>query len=256
MTLLSLPLELLIRTFTHLSISSIHALSCTNKFLRNAIAESIELRALEKCIRHSAEFHPASCLSLDENLRYLEVTESRWASGVPRCAVNVPLPGKVSGIYDLCGGNYVLGDSTRRTLYSLSTRHPGLPEWKRIDVNREVVDLGLSIYEHDLVAYVTLDRQGPKTNLILFFAEYSTGLPHPQARESTVLVETYTPHDAVPFRAPSVGIEIVGEYLVLLVLNNDTGNPLAPGGPMDTFCVLEWKTGKEMLVSDFLLYVL
>jgi len=64
-----------------------------------------------------------------------------------------------SGIYDVGGGIYLMGDKDKRTLHFLelpkTEREAEEMKWNNIKVEKCLIDMALSVYEHDLVAVVT-----------------------------------------------------------------------------------------------------
>ena len=84
----------------------------------------------------------------------------------------IPLNHHPSGIYDLTGGVLLLGERQANQsavgtdnvhtvkLQSAFDRHDDNKLssdslWQKIDVGRQVIDVGLAIQEHDLIAIVT-----------------------------------------------------------------------------------------------------
>jgi len=65
----------------------------------------------------------------------------------------------------------------------------------------------------------------------IHFIEFSTGNPHPHAREHRIFVMS------TEWKKPSVGIEIVGENLVLILSHTNAWKP------DNRIFIYEWKTG-------------
>ncbi|KAG6907494.1 hypothetical protein DXG01_008689 [Tephrocybe rancida] len=100
-----------------------------------------------------------------------------------------------------------------------------------------VVDVGLCLYEHDLIAVVTT-KPTPMHNtrdVEVHILQFSTGKPHPLALEPVLFVRK---SNDLP--ATNVGIEIVGDYLALVTTPNLIESAAR-------FCVFEWTTGSLLL---------
>ena len=113
------------------------------------------------------DLRPGLCYS--DRLRILERRERAWEMLDFRKPVQVCVPFDSTGIYDFTGGAFLLG--TR--LYSASRRPtigysyvslPSLPEgeekrkevqWMGLNLGIQVLDVGLAVHEHDLIAALT-----------------------------------------------------------------------------------------------------
>jgi hypothetical protein len=166
--LLKLPLELVTRILSFLYIPDLVSCQLTDRFLFNVIKDSVLLRYLIATEAACVEDNPHCNLSLSERLEQLKRREEAWSCCRIDFRREVPLQRKSTSIYDLTGGVYLLGDSRngdltsfRRplttglsylTLPSLSSHEP---TWSRLDIKRNIIDIGLAIHEHDLIAIVT-----------------------------------------------------------------------------------------------------
>lgn len=74
--------------------------------------------------------------------------------------------------------------------------------------------------------------QGTRYDIEIQLHEFSTGRPHPDAKDHTIKVITSR------WEKPALGIEIVGDNLVLILTFYN--NPMRPD---DQIFVYEWKTG-------------
>ncbi|KAF5369663.1 hypothetical protein D9615_010237 [Tricholomella constricta] len=179
-----------------------------------------------------------------ERLALLNSREQGWARLNFDFQKTISVQHRPTGIYDLMGGVYLLGDESRRALhYCKLPSTPSDPvSWSSIDVDCTLIDVGLNVYEHDLIAVVT--TQPHPTNrlrhiLALQLLQFSTGKPHPRARSPVLFVsESHWPR-------PSIGIEIVGSHLALV-----TTHFLNPLQPRDRFYVFEWQTGALKMVRS------
>ena len=113
----------------------------------------------------SDDLRPGLCYS--DRLQILERREEAWATLDFREPVQVRVPFDSTGIYDFTGGAFLLG--TR--LYSASRRPtigysyvslPSLSEgkdeelqWMGLNLGIQILDVGLAVHEHDLIAALT-----------------------------------------------------------------------------------------------------
>ncbi|KDR70828.1 hypothetical protein GALMADRAFT_102895 [Galerina marginata CBS 339.88] len=290
-TFLSLPPELLTEILLHLTPHPAALRSCklTCKHLHTLIHTSLRLIYHAALHATQQEDNPTSLLPISEKIRWLEESSRRWAvldldgdcgsmvgggggddegktpiRPVETKRVRELKLGHVpSGIYDLTGGVYLLGDKARTALYWIKL--PGRADllddkqvrWNKIDLEalrhhpdsdgreRKIVDMGLCIYEHDLVAIVTVSLHpnssttSPlQTDIDLMLLQFSTGLPHPLLAPGQTFLKHVCTAPA-EWARPAIGIEIVGDHLVLVLYYPNAH--LAP--PDDQIYIWDWKTG-------------
>ncbi|KDR79274.1 hypothetical protein GALMADRAFT_137139 [Galerina marginata CBS 339.88] len=293
-TLLSLPPEILVQILLHLASesSSLLATELTCNYLHRLIQGSLLLQYEVALAATQQVDNPLNLMTVREKMAWLEESESRWrvlnidhdlgnddaareeGVGRPRKETNRIRKIKVahvpSGIYDLTGGVYLLGDQPRKALYWVKL--PGREEilndaemkWNKIDVEehgpeRNFVDIGLCIYEHDLIAIVTIsprptpDGSPPTDNDIdLLLLQFSTGLPHPHLSELFDSGQHQTPRQNYVrhiFRSPTdwqkpvIWTEIVGDHIVLIISYRSAAAPR----PDDRVYVWDWRSGVEKM---------
>jgi hypothetical protein len=101
-----------------------------------------------------------------ERLRILEKREEAWAMFDFRRSVQVSVPSDATGIYDLTGGAFLRGKildctSQRPTGYAFVSLPTLLDpqdqksEWKGFSLEMPILDAGLAVHEHDLIAILT-----------------------------------------------------------------------------------------------------
>ncbi|KAG6827573.1 hypothetical protein H0H92_011266 [Tricholoma furcatifolium] len=108
-------------------------------------------------------------------------------------------------------------------------------EWKTIDIGSPVVNVGLSLSEHDLIAVLTFDSHSlqPRIKVMqIRLIQFSTGKPHPLAQEPVLTVEESAR------TMPSAVIGVVGDHLVAILAKNSRDISVH-----DRLYILEWKTG-------------
>jgi len=154
-----------------------------------------------------------------------------------------------SGLYELSGGLFWLGEAQRQGLRYLElpsqpAEEGALPmQWRRIALPSEestIIDFGLAIEEHDLIVIATFTpTEDANEGLVQleFFTVSAPHEPHPEA-QGPIKVQNSK------WGMPNVILEIVGDHLVFVV-----GYAFAIGRvrPLDVVYVYEWKTGKLKL---------
>ena len=162
--LLDLPPELLIQILDRLSSNdTLFSVQLVNRYLYKLIRGSslIQYHIETKCA--GVEDNPQSTTVVAERLKTLRRSEHAWANFVVKEQVNLPILHRSSGLYDLTGGVYVLGElgETNPDYPTPALRYINLYEdqgnnpWPRISVGRNIIDFGLAVREHDLIALVT-----------------------------------------------------------------------------------------------------
>ena len=212
----------------------------------------------------NAQVNPCMSQTIAEKLRALKSSEDAWAFLRPDFTASIPVTHNQSGVYDLTGGVYFLGNSTRTALHyppKLLGREGDESYWKVLRSEKSIINIGLSIFEHDLIVNVVtcvpfdvsnqcpdfflLDSE-PHTNagapttydIEIQVIEFSTGNPHPHAREYRIFVMN------TEWEKPSIGTEIVGENLVLVLSHTNRWRP------DDRIFIYEWKTGVPKVMRD------
>lgn len=163
-----IPPELVSCILQYLSPHDIISCQRTCRTLYNLCNDS-NLRYLvqmERCGVND-DLRPGLCYA--DRLRILERREKAWAMLDFCKPVQVCVPFDSTGIYDFTGGAFLLG--TR--LYSASRRPtigysylslPSFPEdeedekevqWMGLNLGMQVLDVGLAVHEHDLIAALT-----------------------------------------------------------------------------------------------------
>jgi hypothetical protein len=156
-SLLELPTELLIRIFYDLNSSDLVSCQLTHSSLCTIISESVLLSYVKALQFAGAEDNPHSKLAVAERLNLLNTREKAWLDFHIDFRKTITVDHTSSGIYDLTGGVYLLGNQNRRELHylTLPTKLSDATTWTGIDVDRNLIDMALAIYEHDLIAIVT-----------------------------------------------------------------------------------------------------
>ncbi|KAJ8480804.1 hypothetical protein ONZ45_g15519 [Pleurotus djamor] len=258
---LSLPTEILIRILLH--VPARHLLTCTqlNRYISNIIKDAailqytIEAYFAGAQVLDGSDYDKLTKSSLADRLDRLKKREAAWRSFRPDFRERIEVPHVASGIYDLSGCIYLLGESGDSRSTTTALRYLTLPEhmfdeakWQRINLQKQIVDIGLSIYEHDLMAVVTStpDRADfSYVSIELTLLQLSTSNHHPLAKQPIIsCVQTTLGGTRL-----AVSIEIVGRYLALVITFH------APffaqsNDPKDRFLVFDWKEGKQLLVND------
>ena len=155
--LLPLPPEIIIQIIRELHPSDYLSCHLTCKTLHNLVSSSSELQYYAALIPALAEDNPCSNLPASEKLEALRRSERAWWTLRPGFVKSVPVTHIQSGVYDLTAGVYFLSNSTRNSIHyiKLPTKETDVVEWQKIDANKLIVDIGLCLYEHDLMVLIT-----------------------------------------------------------------------------------------------------
>jgi hypothetical protein len=164
-SLLHVPPELICRILLHLSPHDIISCKRTCRMLYDMCNEPV-LRYLVEMERCGVRDDMRPGLGYLERLRILEKREEAWAMLDFRRSVEVSVPFKSTTIYDLTGGAFLRGNildytSWRPTGYafvslpSLLDPQDQKLEWKGHSLETQILDVGLSVHEHDLIAILT-----------------------------------------------------------------------------------------------------
>lgn len=180
LSLLDLPPELIIQLLSYLPHTCILRCRLTHPFLLKLIDNSAHLQYIIELAASGFENNPSpTCkLVIGDRLRLLKTQEQAWINLNFAKTVKIETKPKPSSIYDLTGGIFLLGETTESgpdTTEALNLTHlPSkdddfnekerdearsyLPNpWWTIDLktNCKLVDVGLAVHEHDLIAVVT-----------------------------------------------------------------------------------------------------
>ncbi len=170
LTLVDLPPEILTHILLLLPSPSVLACAKANRYFLDLISDSVEVRYhIHRSISGQLN-NPYSKLPIYDRLVELLVRERRWEeiSADFERTIDVPFPS--SGIYDLTGGIYLLGSVSRKVLhYFYLPSEPGEEvEWKELRLPHTIIDMGLCIYDHDLMAVITTYVVAHLTSCYLF----------------------------------------------------------------------------------------
>lgn len=157
MALLDLPPEILTHILLCLPTASVLRCKRLNQYLQNLISQSVELQYHIRRGLSELLDNPHCKLSVSERLDCL-LKENRWEELDLNFKESFHIPFTTSGIYDLTGGIYLLGNVSRKVLHYIYL--PSEPnqevEWKEVRLDKTIIDMGLCVYEHDLLAVITM----------------------------------------------------------------------------------------------------
>lgn len=157
LVLTDLPPEILTNIFLLLPSTSVLACARVNRYLQEVISASVEVQYhVHRNISGQLD-NPSSEYPICDRLVDLLVREHRWGEFHINFERIIDVPFPSSGIYDLTGGILLLGSASRKALHYIYL--PGeLDEelkWKELHSPHTIIDLGLCVYEQDLIAVVT-----------------------------------------------------------------------------------------------------
>lgn len=197
-----LPVELILRILSFLNLPGLIATRSTSRLFYQIIDTSVLLQYIMSMQAYGVEDNAESTLNVAERLDRLRKHEDAWSNLKIAFTKTIDVHNPTSGIYDLTSGVYLLGEGSRyhrrlttavHWLQLPSSLHEE-PKWNKIDVGAKIVDIGLAIREHDLIAVVT---------------SYVLSIPlsnNPFTMESNItLLATRTKHFA-PYCAFNVGL--------------------------------------------------
>lgn len=160
--LLDLPHELIIQILHFLDLSNLLTCQRSCRFLHTSIAESVTLQYHLELKAAGYEDNPNCSLDIAERLKQLRSRESAFRDCRPDFTRSIPIPHAGSGIYELSGGTYMLGEATRKQLPTLKlpSVQSDRASWNyslgfESEPDHFIVDAGLAVDEHDLVAVIT-----------------------------------------------------------------------------------------------------
>lgn len=171
MNLVDLPDELLAQIASLLDAGALVRLQQVSTRFHVVVQSNVALQyAIELDVAGMVD-NPASRLVPAERLRILRQKEESWRTIDLSDRRVLSLQHNPSGIYDLTGGVLLLGERRNAGMHtgtdSVHTVHlhsafrnaagdaRPLPLWRTIDLGQQVIDVGLAIQEHDLIAIVT-----------------------------------------------------------------------------------------------------
>ncbi|KAG6899891.1 hypothetical protein C0993_005690 [Termitomyces sp. T159_Od127] len=211
--LFDLPLDLVTRVLFFLHPRELSILQQTHSRFRQLIHESKRFQYRFAIALAGVADNMHSTHTAPERLTLLKNREEGWLQMNIDFQKSIPKVKFASGIYDLTGGIYFRGDLSRRSIHycQLPSRSSDTPCWKIINVEKAIVDIGVSVYEHDLIAITPDPKREGHSIIEIILVELSTGKLHPLAKQPILFIsETQA-------SKPSILLEIVGEFLVLVM---------------------------------------
>ncbi|KAF4589958.1 hypothetical protein EYR38_009253 [Pleurotus pulmonarius] len=251
--LFSLPPELITRILLHARIQDLIRCLQVNTSLRDLISNtlilqySIDAYFAGAQVLNGADIDILTDTTLTERVTHLKERETAWRILRPDFRERINVPHTASGIYDLSGGIYFLGeaishDSMFHRMQTVGLRYLRLPnkmfeesKWESIAVDQPIVDIGLSVYEHDLIAVITTSKE---SSVDITFTQISTSKPHPLAKQPKIRCHQIAPDSG----RLAISVEIVGRYLALILTFPNAGVDV-----VDRFFVYEWMEGKLVI---------
>lgn len=157
MEFLQLPLDIVYQILSLLAPPDFAACQLVSKHLHDIIRDSVTLQYIIQLALAKAVDNPCSLFSVTEKLEDLKSSEEAWNRLQPKFTVSLPVLHSTSGIYDLSGGTYLLGNADRKVLQylTLPTKKDDVLYWSKISVNKSIIDMGFCVFEHDLIAVIT-----------------------------------------------------------------------------------------------------
>ncbi|KIL62129.1 hypothetical protein M378DRAFT_166112 [Amanita muscaria Koide BX008] len=218
-----------------------------NREFNAIIQSSTLLQYYLACKAAGVVDNPQSPLSFPERFEALRKREDAWRKLNPVFETTIKPIDLPSPLYELTAGNYFLSDENQKDLSycRLPSSPQDSPQWVSIPCHGpeqswsgSIVDMGMAIYEHDLVVNIIASEVGNQAaetgmqrhSLDLVLLKFSTGEYHPLADRPIIHVQRSSAE-------PYANIRIVGDNLALVVHDQD-GSKLF---------IFDWKTGHKRL---------
>ncbi|KAG5634684.1 hypothetical protein H0H81_001102 [Sphagnurus paluster] len=196
------------------------------------------------CVEHN----PNSTIPRPERLSILKTREEAWLHLTFDFFRVIPVepPARLIRSCIVRDDIYLLYDNRSGIIHYInlpSTASDSLA-WKRIDIEKRIIGVGLNIPEHDLLAVLTSGPSSAGPQSVVFevrLLQLSTGKPHPQTSSHILFVAES------PSERPSITIalEIVGVNLVLVAIH-----PSSSSQPHDYLYFFNWMNGELKLKVD------
>ncbi|KAF8329211.1 hypothetical protein F5887DRAFT_1111444 [Amanita rubescens] len=247
-TLLALPLDLREQILLQLDGQDIRTCTLLSKEFNIFIRSSIVLQYLIACHAAGVVDNPYCKLSYAERYEALSKREEAWRMFLPVFTRKFDVPNELRfGIHKLNAGVYLLGDSNGRDLRycTLPSTPDEVPQWATIhghgpqkDWNGSIVNVGMAIYEHDLIVNVVSLTDSQDNHVVYSLnmvpLQFSTGKYHPLAQCPQIYVQDFGG------RCPDTVLEIVGNNVALATRTR--------------LFIFDWKTGRKKLQYETLNY--
>jgi hypothetical protein len=171
--LLSLPEEILLHILSLLPLRSLLAVDLTCRPLRALLSSSTLLQYSRQLQLTELTDLPSAPGLISDRLAAMRAHVDAWRTLSLRARpvhVHTPAPGVQSGIYDLSAGWLFLGACDpataelpyrlTRIVHAARLPEPGAPagqqpEWVKLDIRKDVVDIGVNVEELDLVVLLS-----------------------------------------------------------------------------------------------------
>ncbi|KAJ3752416.1 hypothetical protein EV360DRAFT_88774 [Lentinula raphanica] len=245
--LTGLPTEILVLIFSCLPVPDLLACKAVNQSIYTIISDCVSLQYKTELHKACALDNEKCALSYSEKLSMLQKREEAWSNCRPTFHRVVPLNFTPGSVYDFSSAVYLLGDHTRLQLHSLRLPRQAddVPQWSLFpsDDHRHIVDFGINLHEHDLIAVVTAElcvqptSSTPMLSIDLSLRQFSTGHHHPLAKLPSIHVTV----SELRYGSPSINLEIVGKYLALVTTFFRNTNSKC------IVTVYEWQTGRVVM---------
>jgi len=160
MGFLDLPNELVIQILSNLTHRDLVSCQLSNKLLHTTIKDSVLLQYQIALSTFKVADSPSCPLSLSERLQALKDSEAAWSCLRKDFERRIDVNHDISGIYDLTGGVFLLGNVERTAFHYIKLPSSvGVDtQWRMIRLNHDegtIIDMGFCLYEHDLLAVIT-----------------------------------------------------------------------------------------------------
>lgn len=223
MLLLDFPPELFTRILLFLPLADLAVCRRISCSVNDLIHSSVELQYSIELEAAGAEETSPWHLVLADRLHLLKAREAAWRSLAFSRVTTIPVFHLPSSIYGLTSGVFLLGETSasrgtallkhtdalqiaRLPSFQDSGTSKSPPVWSKIALDASVIDIGLAVQEHDLIAVVTYQCVPSFPNIVLIKSVTCavSELGGCRKRTSMLLKSicfSCPPEDSIPWRA-------------------------------------------------------
>ncbi len=152
------PPELVVAVFAYLTLPELVTCQYVCRSFKDTINNSVQLQYQMELEKSGMIHNPNSGMCASDCLEMLKKREEAWSNFEPVFKRRIHVGHQETGIYEISGGTYFLGESKRTSIPFL--RLPSTPdgdaEWDKLVVGCKIIDIGISLYEHDLFTAIVL----------------------------------------------------------------------------------------------------
>ncbi|KAF9459890.1 hypothetical protein BDZ94DRAFT_1267315 [Collybia nuda] len=228
--LLDLPTELLNHALWYLDLVDLHSCQLVHSTIYSAIKGSILLKYLTSLKASGMEDNPLHVsTSTAERLNMLLRSENGWSHLQFDFRHTIKAEPNIAWPIGLDGGVLFLLNNHQTHIHHITLPKvvSDNPQWAYLPRDKRTLDFCFAVSDHDLIAIATISKS---TEIEIHLLQVSTGLPHPLAEKSKIVIADTS------WQSCTVSVAVSGETLVVLVNDFRNASP-------DRVFIYEWKSG-------------